>query len=41
MKTRCAWADEMIRWDQQVVDDDERAGELVDSDPVVPTVGAN
>jgi hypothetical protein len=34
-------ADEMIRWDLHVVDDDEGAGEPVDPDPVVPMVGTN
>jgi hypothetical protein len=30
-----------VIYDLDVVDDDEGAGEIVDPDPVVPTVGAN
>jgi hypothetical protein len=33
--------DNPARWDLHVVEGDEGAGEPVDSDSVVPTVGAN
>jgi hypothetical protein len=33
--------DELTRCDLVVVEDDEGAGEPVDPDPVVPTVGTN
>jgi hypothetical protein len=37
----CAEEDDLIRCDLLVVEDDEGAGEPVNPDPVVPTVGAN
>jgi hypothetical protein len=33
--------DDPTRWDLHVVEGDDGAGESVDPDPVVPTVGAN
>jgi hypothetical protein len=33
--------DDAARYNLAIVDDDEGAGEPVDPDPVVPTVGAN
>jgi hypothetical protein len=35
------YADEMIRWDLHDLQGDEGAGEPVDPDSIVPTVGAN
>jgi hypothetical protein len=41
MGNACADDDELDAAEADVLEDDEGAGEPVDPDPVVPTVGAN